>query len=275
MRFVAILIGAAALAGSAAGEGTGVTVERDLVYARPGGVPVALDVYRPSTRSTRRRAAVVLIHGGGFTRGDKRALAAAGERLAARGFVAFSVNYRLGPQFAFPAAHEDVRRAVRWIRANARRFGVEPRRIGALGSSAGGNLAASLGTWGTGRRDRGARVAAFVSWSGSMDVATIARTTNPDYVHAYLGCSFSQCPQMYARFSPITHVDRTDAPAFLAHSLNENAPVEQATAMAARLRATGVSVRLRLLPGTRHATAFAADVWEDTVAFLARRLRRR
>jgi acetyl esterase len=270
--FIALLV-AAAIAVPGASAAQSVRVMRDIVYATPGGVPVRLDAYLPAGTGT-RRPAVVLIHGGGFTRGDKRALAPAGQRLAARGWVAFSVNYRLAPAHLFPAAHQDVRAAVRWIRANARRFGVDARRIGALGSSAGGNLAASLGTWGTGRRDRGSRVAAFVSWSGSMDAATMARTVDRNHVAPYLGCSFSQCPESFTRFSPISHVDRTDARAFLAHSLDERAPVQHATAMAARLRAAGVPVTLRLLPGRRHATAFAGDVWADTVAFLARHLSR-
>jgi acetyl esterase len=269
----ALPVAALAVAAASPARVADVSVERDLVYARPGGVDQRLDAYLPTTGG-RSRPAVVLIHGGGFTRGDKRALARAGVRLAQRGFVAFSVNYRLAPQFLFPAAHEDVRQAVRWIRANARRFGVDPRRIGALGSSAGGSLAASLGTWGTGRRDRGARIAAFVSWSGSLDLVSIAREY-PTVVRPSLGCSFAQCPETFAKASPITHVDRSDAPAFLAHSLDERAPEAQATRMAARLRAVGVPVVLRLLPGSRHATAFAPDVWDDSVAFLARHLRRR
>ncbi|HEX9416996.1 MAG TPA: alpha/beta hydrolase [Gaiellaceae bacterium] len=275
MRRIAIaLLLAVALAAPAAAGGD-VRVSRDVVYAQRGGVAVSLDVYRPPTVG-RHRPAVILIHGGGFRRGDKAALAPFGMRLAGRGWVAFSVNYRLAPQFLFPAGVEDVRAAVRWVREHAQRYGVDPPRIGALGSSAGANLAAILGTWGSGRLDRGSRIAAYVSWSGPMDFSIEARARDASSVaHPYLGCSLDQCPETWANASPITHVDRTDAPAFLANSLDEIVPVANATAMAERLRAVNVPTTVRLVPGSRHATAYAEDVWADTLSFFDRYLVRR
>jgi acetyl esterase len=272
MRRIAIaLLLAAALAAPAAAGGD-VRVSRDVVYAQPGGVAVSLDVYRPPTVG-RHRPTVILIHGGGFHRGDKAALAQFGVRLAERGWVAFSVNYRLAPQFLFPAAVEDVRAAVPWVRDHARRYGVDPLRIGALGSSAGANLAASLGTWGSGRLGRGSRIAGYVSWSGPMDFSLNARSRNATSVaHPYLGCSLDQCPETWATASPITHVDGTDAPAFLANSLDEIVPVANATTMAERLRAVNVPTVVRLLPGSRHATAYAEDVWAGTLSFFDRYL---
>jgi acetyl esterase/lipase len=267
---IAIPAGSNAAASAASSSPAPVRVARDVVYARPGGVSLPLDVYRPPSIG-KNRPAVILIHGGGFTKGDKAALGPAGARLAARGWVAFSVNYRLGPQFHFPAGHEDVRTAVRWIRKHARSYGVDRRRIGALGSSAGANLAATLGTWGSGSRNRASRVAAYVSWSGPMDLSLRSRQLDvTSFVHPYLGCSLADCPERWADASPITHIDRTDAPAFLAQSVREIVPVENATTMADRLRAVGVPVTLRLLPGSRHATAFAEDVWDESVAFLER-----
>jgi acetyl esterase/lipase len=191
--------------------------------------------------------------------------------MAAAGWVAFSINYRLAPEFLYPAGVQDVRAAVRWIRLHARRYGVDPARIGALGSSAGANLAATLGAGGSGRLDRGSRVRAYVSWSGPMDFAikadarAVIETSIP-----YFGCSFAECPQTWAEASPIEHVDRTDAPVFIANSTHEIVPVANATTMAERLRAAGVPVVLRILPGARHATAYARDVWDDTVSFVAR-----
>lgn len=269
--FVPLLVGIALLAPAASAD-EGVRITPDVVYARPGGVPVALDVYRPATVG-RHRPAVVLIHGGGFRRGDKAALAQFGERLAAGGWVAFSVNYRLAPEFPFPAGVQDVRAAVRWIRLHAQRYGVDPTRIGALGSSAGANLAATLGTGGSGRLDRGSRIRAYVSWSGPMDFSIQAEARDALEVSTpYFGCSFADCPQTWADASPIEHVDRTDAPAFIANSTREIIPLANATTMAARLRAVGVPVVLRILPGSRHATAYAADVWDETLSFLARYL---
>jgi acetyl esterase/lipase len=275
MRSLPIALAAAvlALAGAArASAPAALRVDRDVVYATPGGVPVALDVYRPPTKAARPRPAVVLVHGGGFRRGDKRGLEEYGRRLAALGWVAFSVNYRLAPRYVFPAGPDDVKQSVRWIRAHAKRYGVDKRRIGALGSSAGANLAELLGVSGSGRRDRGARVAAVVSWSGPMDLSLRFRDLAPGFIYPYLGCSYEQCPETFAAASPITQVDRSDAPSFLANSLDELVPVENATLMADRLRAARVPVTLRLLPGSRHAAAFDDDVWADSVAFLRRYL---
>ncbi|MFF3601899.1 alpha/beta hydrolase, partial [Kitasatospora indigofera] len=118
--------------------------------------------------------AVVSIHGGSWARGDK-----ANDDwrnvcgwLASEGFVAYSLNYRLVPEALFPAAIDDVALAVEWMRtpANASRFGIDPARIGAFGGSAGGNLAALLGTRGTGPLDEGSRVAAVAELSAPIDL---------------------------------------------------------------------------------------------------------
>jgi acetyl esterase len=79
-------------------------------------------------------------------------------------------------------------------------------------------------------------------------------------------------PHTWADASPITHVDGSDAPAFLANSLDEIIPEANATSMAAKLRSASVPVTVRLLPGRLHATAYADDVWNDTLAFFDRHL---
>jgi acetyl esterase/lipase len=122
--------------------------ERDVVYGEVDGRPLLLDVARPSDRADPRQA-VVVIHGGGFVFGDRSFLAAPLPPLAAAGFVAFNIEYRLfgdDGSNPWPAQLVDAQRAVRWVRANAAAHGIDPDRVAAYGHSAGGNLAAHLGT---------------------------------------------------------------------------------------------------------------------------------
>ena len=122
--------------------------------------------------------AVLAIHGGSWVRGDKASTDWRGVCLwlASAGFVAYSVNYRLAPDAPYPAAIEDVARAVEWIRepANATTYGIDPNRIGAFGGSAGGNLAALLGTRGSGSWTAGSRVASVAVLSAPFDLREAA-----------------------------------------------------------------------------------------------------
>jgi acetyl esterase/lipase len=256
-----------------------VAVTRDVVYRTVRGEPLTLDAYVPDTPA-KRRPAMVLVHGGGWSSGDKFLLDDVAQRLAALGYVAFSVNYRLAPADPYPAAIDDVQAAVRWMRtpAQVRQYRLDPARIGALGDSAGGHLVALLATLGSGSRARGARVRAAVSWSGIMDVRGVgtpggAATGVDDAALEFLGCAATDptCARRERAASPIAQIDKSDAPLFLANSRNELIPLAQATTMDAALRAARVPDQLVILEGDRH-TGYADDVWAATTAFLARYL---
>jgi acetyl esterase/lipase len=297
-----VAFGSTALAGAGSAEAGGgaseVRVERDVVWRTVDGQALTLDAYlptpdpvsKPSKGTTGaqvvKRPTVLLVHGGGWRSGDKSSLAEQGEALAALGYNAFSVNYRLAPTHLYPAAVDDVEAAVKWLRAPAqvKRYGIDPKRVGALGSSAGAHLVALLGTLGRGARDTGSRVRAVVEWSGPMDFTAFANVDPASLPPAqrdswergaipmFLGCLPAQCPDTAAEASPVTHVDKTDAPMLLVNSTDEMVPASQAQAMDAALRAAGVKHELILVPGARHARALAPDVWDDTVAFFERHL---
>lgn len=234
------------------------------------GKRLLLDAYVP-TDGTSQRPAVVLIHGGGFRAGDKASFEPEARKLVERkGWVAFSVNYRLDEPAAFPAEVEDVQAAVRWIRANARDYRVDPKRIGALGESAGAHLAAMLAVVGEGDRTTGSRIEAAVSWSGPMDLTALARERGDSWAVPLMGCSLSACPDAFARFSPITHVDGTDAPLSLITSTNEIVPMSQTEAMASRIEDEQGTTQIQRLEGTRHALDYRDEVWNPTVVFLER-----
>jgi len=257
-------------AAGAAGAAGSVQVSGNQQYGWAGGQPLLLDAYFPAPDGT-TRPAIVLVHGGSWRVGSKGDLAAEAMRFAELGWAAFSVDYRLVSTSAFPAEVDDVTAAVRWVRAHAADYGVDPARIGALGASAGGHLVGMLATLGDGPLDTGARIRAAVSWSGPMDLERLAGPGGlPGLTDNLLPCSTEECPDRWEAASPISHVDRSDAPMLLANSTDELIPLDQAKKMADRLRHAGVAYRLDVFPGTRHAQAFGDDEWASTVAFLRR-----
>lgn len=166
------------------GEGRAVPVERDLAYATLGGTELSLDIYR----APRRNAPVVLYaHGGGWTRSDKRT---DGERrlapLAAHGVTVVSVDYGLAPRAVFPQQVHDLKGAVRWVRAQGPRLGLDTARLGVWGASAGAYLGSLLalsegdavleGTVG-GNLAYSSAVQAVVHWFGQSDLAASAART--------------------------------------------------------------------------------------------------
>jgi acetyl esterase/lipase len=262
-----ITLGLAAPAGAAPGD---VTVKKDVAYRSVDGEQLALDVYQPANKA-KNRPAVVVVHGGGWTQGDKGLFAQQSDQLAQRGFVAFSVNYRLAPAHPFPAAVEDVEAAVAWVRKHAKDYGVDPKRIGALGGSAGGHLVGMLATDGDGSLRAGHRVAAVVSWSGPMDLVALgpaAATDAGSSIRNFLGCLPDACPDTYTAASPVTHVDKTDSPMLIVNSMNELVPKPQADAMKAALDKAGVANQEIIVPGTAHSRAYSDQVWDQTVTFL-------
>lgn len=224
------------------------------------------------------RPTVIVIHGGSWMRGDKSNLnwRSVCQWFASEGFVAVSVNYRLAPTSTFPAQLDDMQQVVRWLRDDAQvsRYNLDPDRIGAFGGSAGGNLAALLGTTGSGDWNSGTRIAAVAELSGPTDIREPIPTTDSynqafDQVQlAYLGCTdFSQCPTAAAA-SPITLVDETDPPFFVGHSVDEFIPLSQSDTFVSELRDAGINTTYVTVEGTLHSIAMLdADMQQRIIAF--------
>jgi acetyl esterase len=256
-----------------------VQVERDVPYRVVGDVQLALDAYLPvAAGNPSPRAAIVLVHDGGWQGGDRSSMAAQANGFAAAGFAAFTVDYRLAPRWPFPAAVEDVQAAVRWLRdpAQVAKYHIDPRRIGAFGASAGGNLAAMLGVLGSGPLDQGARVGVVASWSGPMLLGEHAVKSIPGVtgsaVTTYLGCRPAKCPSKARAASPALHLDASDSPMLLANSTRELVPAKQAQRMDALLEIVGVAHELVLVRGELHARELQSTVWNRTLKFLRQHL---
>jgi acetyl esterase/lipase len=228
------------------------SVEKNVPYTTGQNPALRLDIYKP-TPGGEPRPAVILIHGGAWMSFDKSTMHGMGEFLSRSGYVAFSVDYRLfdGTQNRWPAQLDDVQRAVRWIRANAAKYGVNPARIGAFGHSAGAQLAALLGMEDT--RDNSdpalakysSRVQAVVDVSGPTDFTTEQDPEGLEFLSSFLGGDFASHPDTWRNASPAYHVAKDDAPFLIVHGTrDENVPIAQAEELYQKLKAAGVPVSL-------------------------------
>jgi acetyl esterase/lipase len=222
-----------------------------------------LDIYLPKkAASPARRPAVLWIHGGGWIEGDKRqepnGISVLSGLLVERGFVALACNYRLRPKHLHPAQVDDVQRAVRWIRAHAEKYQIDPDRIGAVGISAGGHLACMLAVRETRARQNDwldaypSRVQAAVSLNGPTDLRASAETTPilTDVVQRLTGGD----PERMEDASPMAFVDRNAAPIlFIIGDKDPLIPNSQATRMAEQMRQSGALAEVLVLPGAGHA----------------------
>jgi acetyl esterase/lipase len=250
----------------------------------PDAAEVA-DVYLPQP-SAPSRPAVLVVHGGGWHKGSRHDDDSVAQQLASVGFVVVNVDYTLAsPSLpGYPMQVQDLEQAVRWIRANATSFGVDPMRIGAVGASAGGTLVQLLADTQSGSCTSGSRIAVAVSWSGPTDLTVLdqpslscpSRTScGIDFtgIADFAGCAqWNLCPAAYAAASPVNHVTGDTSPLLLYNSSDEVIPAAQATEMGSRLAAANVPYGVTLVPGTAHAEAYSATALPGTIAWLERYL---
>ena len=224
----------------------------DIEFARPGGVPLTLDASIPDGKGP--FAAVIVVHGGGWENGSKRSY----EKpllpvISDAGMAWFTINYRLAPQHQYPAAVEDVEAAIRWVKANAGRFKVDPRRIALAGESAGGHLVAMAAV----RQTRETRVAAVVDFYGAHDLLKreAGRGEVGKNVRQFLGITAldSAGVAKLKEASPITHVRKGLPPFLFIHGTKDAAvPYEQSPMMCERLKAAGNRCEVFTVEGAPH-----------------------
>lgn len=233
-------------------------------YDTVDGQAVRLDVCLPDVAkgtAISPRPAILAVHGGSWAHGEKSSIdwRSICQWLASSGYVAASIDYGLTPKHVYPTAIHELEHAVEWLRqpAQVARYEVDPTLIGVMGGSAGGNLAALLGTTGKGPLDAGHRVAAVVDLSGPINLTASGpeRSDLMVYQLRYLHCtSLADCPDARAA-SPLYHVDPSDPPFFIGHSLNERIPLSQSSTFVEKLRANGISVTFVTVQGQLHSVA--------------------
>jgi len=233
-----------------------VRIEKDIDYLGPDRAE-KLDLYMPAEIAPGARLpGIVIIHGGGFTGGDKAAAREQniGNTLASNGYVCVSINYALAKegQPTWPQNLHDCKRAVRFLRKNAEKYHIDPDHIGVIGGSAGGHLTAMLGLTGTESglnpagpdSDISCRVQAIVPMYGP---ATLKKDT------VMLPGTREQVPELYKLASPATHASANDPAALILHgTADTTVPYSESEELAAALKAAGVEHQLVLVEGAPH-----------------------
>ncbi len=236
----------------------------DVPYAEYGERQVLLDIYSPRPKDdAARRPGVVLIHGGGWHKGDKTKFRPLATRLAERGYVVAAIEYRLADEAPFPAAMHDCNAAVRFLRAHAAEYQVDPRRIGAIGCSAGGHLAGLMASAGTraelqgagGYADRSSKIQAAIVMAGPMEmltgsVAERSRTGQNSNSNSWLRGTVDQKPDLYRLADACVQIDKNTCP--ILFMTGEFDKPERNRASRDKLEALGIVTGIQVYPDGKH-----------------------
>lgn len=249
-------------ANAAQTEADNVIWEEGIVYSVPGGEELSLNMARPkSIRSA--RPAVLCIHGGGFRAGKRESYDGLCKKLAEKGFVAVTMTYRLAPKHPFPAAVHDSKAAVRWLRANAVKYNIDPTKIGVTGSSAGGHLAQFLGVTanvpefeGTdGKPEQSSNVQCVVNVYGPSDFTkSYGKSVDAhEVLPLWFGGNLDTHRQLHIVGSPLYWVTPDAAPTLCIHGTEDKYVAhEQAVWLIDKLKAAGVEAELLTMEGAGH-----------------------
>lgn len=238
----------------------GVAVVRDVTYREDEGIRRTLDLYLPVESGTKLRPAIVAIHGGSWVGGSKREYGPQFARFAQHGFVVATVDYQLARPGApsWVGALDDVAVAVDWLTDHAGTYQIDPRRIAAIGTSAGGLLAAHLArddfrSRDSSRSNRRIRAAVCLSTPSSLATLAADRGLKHDPVRDLIGDRPEGFADREADASPISHVAPGWRPILLIHGTDDMwVSVNQAREMSRQCARLGVSHRLIEIAGARH-----------------------
>ena len=256
----------------------GTEVERDLVYQRVGNRELLLDLYRPPTDAV--VPLVIWVHGGGWKSGSKNG-GGPSLSLLSRGFAVASVEYRLSGEAIFPAALSDCKAAVSFLRKHSKTYRIDPNRIGAWGSSAGGHLVSMLGTTGDVdsikvhpiSRETSSAVQAVCNWFGPSDFlrmndvpGAIDHDAADSPESRFIGGPIQENPDLVRQANPITYVSKGDPPFLHLHgSVDRLVPLAQSELLDVALRKVGVPSTLHVVNGGDHGFRGAVESHQSIV----------
>jgi acetyl esterase/lipase len=233
----------------------------DVSYAN--GLPSQkLDIYLPE-KGDGPFPTIIVLHGGGWAGGDKaRGTIVSILKAVDRGYAVVSMNYRLSGEAKFPAQIYDVKGAIRFLRANAKKFNLKPDKVAVWGDSAGGHLAALAGTSGgvlevedvtMGNIDQSSKVQAVVDWYGPIDLVKMDKANSPE--RNLIGSPLTEVPDMARKANPMSYISKDDPPFFIQHG-NKDAmvPMEQSVLFASALKKVlkKENVTLEIIEGAGH-----------------------
>jgi len=239
-----------------------IVFEQNIEFSNPDEQHLQLNMARPKDGDA-LLPAVVCIHGGGFRAGTRDGWNGRCKKLAENGYVAVTVTYRLAPKYPFPAAVYDVKAAVRWLRANAAKYHINPKLIGVTGDSAGGHLAQFLGVTADvkqfegdgGNPEQSSSVVCVVNYYGPSDFSkSYGKSVDAaEVLPLFLGGDFQKEPQRHIQASPLYWITPSAAPTLLLHGkLDKYVAYEQATWTEEKMKAAMVEVELMTFEEAGH-----------------------
>ncbi|MAI30129.1 MAG: hypothetical protein CBE00_00075 [Planctomycetaceae bacterium TMED240] len=257
----------------------GATVDQDLVYETIHGRDLPLDLYRPQAENP--TALIIWIHGGGWKSGSKAGGGPGVFQLLQRGYAVASVEYRLSGEAVFPAAIEDCKAAVSFLRLNAGKYNLDPGRFGVWGSSAGGHLVSLLGTTNDVdqfdthpvTRKSSSSVQAVCNWFGPSDFLRMndfPSRINHDAADSpesrFIGAAIQKNPQKVQRANPAKYASAGDPPFLHLHGDKDQlVPFNQSEILHAALQASGVDTTLYKVVGGDHGFGGSKDSREELI----------
>jgi len=251
-----------------------ITARLNVTYARYGDRKLLADIFVPKADGP--RPAVVVVHGGGWLKGDKMKFRALAIALAKRGYVAAAIEYRLGNEAKFPAAIHDCNAAVRHLRANATEYDLDPQRIGAVGGSAGGHLVGLMATgWKLtelqgegGFADRTSRLQAAIVMAGPMEIDTgsVAERsmTGKANANTWIGGNVETNAAGYQLASAHRHIDKDSSP--ILFMVGEHDKPERNQPSRNKLKAAGVWTDVKVYRDGKHGCWNQLPWFNDMVA---------
>ena len=278
-RIIAALVIIACMSNIFSQENTDITgQEKDIVYLNINNQSLTLDLYwHKDTKNP--TPLVIWIHGGAWRAGNKDNIWEA-IQLFPEGFAVASINYRLSQEAIFPAQILDCKAAVRWLRANASRYNINPEKFGVWGGSAGGHLAALVGTsgekgeWDTigDYRDVSSRVQAVCDWYGPSDFyrmddvpGNIDHSAPDSPESQLLGGAIADFPERVKDVNPITWIDKNDPPFLIMHGAMDRTVIPvQSQLLFAALYEKDVKAEFLLLGGLRH----GGKDWQEVIPYV-------
>ena len=258
----------------------GIHVFKNLIYKKQAAENLALDVYTPAEKREKPAAAVLMVHGGGWRSGNRSHNNTLARQLAARGFVAVTASYSLSTHALYPEAVYDLKTAVRWMRANAKKFDIDTSKIAILGFSAGGQLAALVGTTNGEALFEKAdefkgisnRVQAVIDIDGTLafihpesgegnDSKSISAATY------WFGYSKAEKPELWQQASPLNYAGKNTPPVLFINSSVSRMHAGRDD-MIKKLNAFGVYSEVKTFPEAPHCFMFYTTWFEPTLNFV-------
>jgi acetyl esterase/lipase len=262
----------------------GVTLERNVEYGKAGNVSLKLDMLLPKKESKTPLPLVVYIHGGGWNgHNQTEGYEPLGPLVASGNYVGATVEYRFTNVASWPAQIHDCKAAIRWLKANAKKYNFDPERIAVWGVSAGGHLVSMLGVSGdrkelegqNGTPDESSRVSCVVDVCGPVDLPNMRPEEPKVYgmMDHLLGGPMAERMDVARAASPITYVSKDTPPFLLVHgNLDTQVPYSQSETFCAAMKAAGAEATLVRIEGGKHHTFFV-EAESQVKAFLDQHLR--